>query len=138
MFQVDDLAAARSRAGAAGVREVFAVEVDDISEVHLHPADMRGAIVSLSQPRPPGSWRWGGPEWERHTVPLRVAGVTVGVTDPQVVSRRWTEVVGAAPGVRFVSAPDEPGLIEIEIGGSEPARPALELGAVRLTFVETR
>ena len=53
MLQVDDLAGARSRAGELGVREVFEVDVDEIAEVHLHPADMRGAIVSLSRPEPP-------------------------------------------------------------------------------------
>jgi hypothetical protein len=35
-----------------------------MAEVHLHPADMRGAIVSMSAPAPPESWRWGGPDWE--------------------------------------------------------------------------
>ncbi len=63
MFQVPDLAAARARAAAREVREVFAITLDDIDEVHLHPAEMHGAIVSLSQPSPPASWRWGGPDW---------------------------------------------------------------------------
>src|SRR5437763_3304913 len=60
MFQVEDLAAARERARAEGIREVFEVSREDMSEVHLHPAGMRGAIVSLSRPEPPESWRWGG------------------------------------------------------------------------------
>src|SRR5438270_6467785 len=51
MFQVPSLAAARARMADARVREVFAVELPQISEVHLHPGDMRGAIVSLSEPR---------------------------------------------------------------------------------------
>ena len=50
MFQVEDLDAARRRAHEAQVREVLAISLDDIAEVHLHPADMRGAIVSLSRP----------------------------------------------------------------------------------------
>jgi hypothetical protein len=45
MFQVEDFAGARERAGAHGIREVFEVTLPDIEEVHLHPADMRGAIV---------------------------------------------------------------------------------------------
>ena len=46
MFQVDDLAAEPARCPAAGVREVFEVSLAmSIEEVHLHPADMRGAIV---------------------------------------------------------------------------------------------
>src|SRR5205807_1489711 len=53
MIQVEDLEACRERAASLGVREVFEVSLADIDEVHLHPADMRGAIVSLSTPRPP-------------------------------------------------------------------------------------
>src|SRR5207245_8279661 len=34
MFQVDDLAAARDRTKAAGVREVLEIDREDISEVH--------------------------------------------------------------------------------------------------------
>lgn len=63
MFQVDEFGAARERTRKLGVREVFEVEFDDIAEVHLHPADIGGAIVSLSQPSPAPSWRWGGPDW---------------------------------------------------------------------------
>src|ERR1700760_3315000 len=59
MFQLADLAAARERARREGVREVFEVSLDDIDEVHLHPSDVRAAIMSLSQPKPPESWRWG-------------------------------------------------------------------------------
>ena len=58
MFQVEDLAARRAAAGQLGIREVFEVSIDDRAEVHLPPADIRGAIVSLSQPAPPQSWRW--------------------------------------------------------------------------------
>ena len=73
MIQVDDLAAARERVRAAEVREVFEVELDDIAEVHLHPGDMR-AIVALSEPRPPASWRWGGEGWSERSVPGEVTG----------------------------------------------------------------
>src|SRR5437588_1233618 len=73
MFQVEDLAAARERARAEGIREVFEVSLEDMSEVHLHPADMRGAIVSLSRPEPPESWRWGGPGWQDRSARGRVA-----------------------------------------------------------------
>src|SRR5215208_1610160 len=65
MFQVEDLAGARDRAAALGVREVWAGEFDDISAVHLHPGDIGAAIVSLDRPVPPESWRWGGP-WHQH------------------------------------------------------------------------
>jgi hypothetical protein len=120
MFQVPDLAAARERAADAGIREVFEIALDDIAEVHLHPADMHGAIVSLSQPSPPGSWRWGGPGWSERSVGDRLlSGAVIAVEDPNAVASLWTSILGApAPGVEFVADPREPGLVEIRIGVS--------------------
>ncbi len=133
MFQVGDLAAARSRAEKAGVREVLAFELEDIAEVHLHPADMRGAIVSLSEPQPAPSWRWGGPDWVGRSAPLSVRGATVAVADPDGVTARWAAVLGApAPGVTFCADAAEPGLIEITVAGS--AEP-VELERVRVRAV---
>jgi hypothetical protein len=119
MFQVPELEPARARAVGEGVREVFAVELDDISEVHLHPADMHGAIVSLSEPRPAASWRWGGPGWTERSAGVRVAGATVAVAEPSHVAERWSHVIGELPGIRIVADPDEPGLVEIALRGPE-------------------
>lgn len=133
MFQVADLAAARSRAADAGVREVLAFELEDIAEVHLHPADMRGAIVSLSEPRPPAAWRWGGPDWPARSAPLRVCGATVAVADPAGTAARWASVLGApAPEVEFRADPADPGLIEITVAGLGAP---LELDRVRVRGV---
>ncbi len=63
IFQLADLDAARERAAAMGMRVVWQLDLPDISGTHLHPADTRGAIVSLDRADPPGSWRWGGPDW---------------------------------------------------------------------------
>ena len=115
MFQIDDVAAARERAREEGVREVFEVDLDDITEAHLHPADMRGAIVSVSQPDPPESWRWGGPDWEERSVPGRVAGISVAVRDVAATRRRWARVVGAIPGVEFIADDSEPGIVAIHL-----------------------
>ncbi|HTX45500.1 MAG TPA: VOC family protein [Solirubrobacteraceae bacterium] len=103
MFQVEDLAAARERAAEAGVREVFAVELDEIEELHLHPADMQGAIVALSTPKPPQAWRWGGAGWEQRAAPGAITSVTVAVTDPDAVAARWRHVIGGPAGIEFVS-----------------------------------
>ena len=114
MVQVDDLGAARERIADAGVREVFAVDIDEIREIHLHPADMRGAIVSLSEPRPAASWKWGGPGWPERAVAGAIAGITVAVADPGAVSERWDAVIGGVPeGVEFVADDAEPGLVAI-------------------------
>jgi hypothetical protein len=136
MFQVDDLEAARARAGAAGVREVFEVSLEDIEEVHLHPADMRGAIVSLSAPRPAAAWRWGGPGWEGRSAPLTVRGVTIAVADPDASAARWRAVIGGLPGVSFVRDEADPGLVEVAIGGG-PAHGPIAIGGARLVFDST-
>jgi hypothetical protein len=131
MFQVDDLAAARSRASEQEVREVFEVSRDDMSEVHLHPADMRAAIVSLSQPDPPASWRWGGPGWEQRSASMCVAGATIAVAQPVAVGARWETVLGAATedvGVMVSADEDERGLTEIVIDGLDNE---FELAGVR-------
>jgi hypothetical protein len=144
MFQVDELAAARQRVEREGIRVVFEVTLDDIAEVHLHPSDMRGAIVSLSRPEPPGAWRWGGPEWDERRAPLRVAGATIAVTDPDTVARRWGTVLGApaaAAGVRFAAEAADRGLVEVAIEGPSreavegSAREAVDIGGVRFVFV---
>lgn len=125
MVQVDDLSAARERADVAGVREVFEVELDDMAEVHLHPGDMRGAIVSLSAPQPPESWRWGGPGWRERAADGRVAGIVVAVDDPDAVSERWATVAGGRlPECSFVADERSRGLVEI----------GLELGRGRQTI----
>lgn len=122
LVQIDDLNAARERARAAGVREVFEVELDDIAEVHLHPGDMCGAIVALSEPRPAESWRWGGEGWKARAVPGAVTGITVAVEDPGAVSSRWATVAGGpVTGCTFVEEGSVGGIVEIalQIAGAE-------------------
>ncbi len=132
MFQVSDLAAARERAHAERVREVFAVDLEDIHEVHLHPADMRAAIVALSQPDPPESWRWGGPGWAERGAGLALSGVEVAVADPAGVGARWERVIGGLDGVSLSDDSAEPGLIEIRLTGRGAPPAVIELGRVRV------
>jgi hypothetical protein len=134
MVQVSELSAARARAAAAGVREVFEVELPDMAEVHLHPADMRGAIVSMSAPAPPESWRWGGPGWEERgaRAGATVSGVTVAVADVPAVSARWETVLGRLPGISFAPDSREPGPVEIRLSTDQTIDP-FEVGSVRFT-----
>ena len=100
IFQFADLDAARERAAALGMRTVWQLDLDDISGTHLHPGDTRGAIVSLDRADPPGSWRWGGPDWTGRTgagAPGRVVGLTVEVNDAAAVAARWGELLGTGP-----------------------------------------
>jgi Glyoxalase-like domain len=93
MFQLDDLTGARARAAALGIREVWSIELDDITAVHLHPADIGAAIVSLDRPVPPESWRWAGP-WQPHGE-ARTTGITLSARDPDALGGRWREVLGS-------------------------------------------
>jgi hypothetical protein len=161
IFDLEDLEGARSRALELEVRTVWQIDLPDISGTHLHPADMRGAIVSLDRSRPYGTWRWGGPSWTGTTgagAPGRLAGITVAVADPEAVAARWGEVLGVSVSgglpergapvlrmdggeVRFEAAADEraEGLVEITLelpyelpGGVE----AIELGGVWLRRIQ--
>ena len=125
MIQVDDVSNARDRARGLGIREVFDIEFEDIAEAHLHPGDIGGAIVSVSQPLPAGSWRWGGPEWNGRSVPGTITGLTVGVEDADSAEARWREVAGGPLPVDFVADDSGSGITGIE----------LELDGRRLTIV---
>jgi hypothetical protein len=149
IFQLDDLDAARARVRERGVRVIWQIDLPDISGTHLHPADMRGAIVSLDRADPPESWRWGGPDWTGRAgtgAPGRMAGVTVAVSDPAAVATRWGEVLGAPATqgrlevergyVTFDADEGERGLIGIEVevpdgGDREPT-----IGGVRFDIKE--
>jgi Glyoxalase-like domain len=137
MFQVEDLAAARERIRRERVREVFEITgLDDMAEVHLHPADMRAAIVSLSQPRPPESWRWGGPDWSARSAPLRLRGARISVADPAAVAARWRTILGAEPAelaLGIETDAQERGLTEVILASPYPADPIV-IGGVRFVF----
>jgi Glyoxalase-like domain len=156
IFDLEDLQGARERAAALGVRVVWQIDLPDISGTHLHPADMRGAIVSLDRSEPYGSWRWGGPEWTGRTgagAPGRLVGITIAVADPAAIAARWGEVLGRPVAgseepvleldggeVRFERAADErtQGLAEIalELPGDRPRGEGLsDLAGVRLRRV---
>jgi hypothetical protein len=153
IFDLEDLEGARGRAQQSGVRVVWQIDLPDISGTHLHPADMRGAIVSLDRSEPYGTWRWGGPQWtgERgEGAAGRLAGITVAVADPAAAAKRWAHVLGAplrtepsgpalvldGAEVSFVSAEGGrgEGLVEIAIEDSPQLaeHQPLELGGVRL------
>jgi hypothetical protein len=138
IFQFADLDAARARAAALGVRTVWQLDLPDISGTHLHPADTGGAIVSLDRADPPGSWRWGGPDWTGKAgngAPGAIRGMTIEVADPPSTATRWGEFLGADPReledsyVAF-EAGDADRIVEIEV--HVPGRQeTIEIGGVR-------
>lgn len=96
MVQSDDFALDRARLEGLGVRIVWSAELDDIKGMHLHPRDVGGAILSLDQPLPPESWRWGGPEWrERISIEVcrEITSVELESAEPQRLAARWAEVL---------------------------------------------
>ena len=151
LFDLEDLAGARERVAQLGVRVVWQIDLEDISGTHLHPADMRGAIVSLDSGRPYGSWRWGGPAWTgaiADGAPGRLAGVAVEVDDPAAAAARWASVLGlGAPpaqprleldGAEVAFRAGRRGLVEIAVAVPEEVRRGREsvtLGGVRLRLL---
>jgi Glyoxalase-like domain len=103
IFQVADLEAARGRARSLGIREVWRTELPDIAAVHLHPADVGAAIVSLDRPLPSESWRWAGPAWTG-AAPAHgeggVTGVTLSGPEPEALAQRWRRLLDGEAGVR--------------------------------------
>jgi hypothetical protein len=116
MFQLDDLAGARERAKGLGIREVWSIELDDITACHLHPADIGAAIVSLDRPVPPESWRWAGP-WEPHGE-AHTNGLTLSAREPDDLGRRWGDVLGSLQlddGSVEVEQADEEGIAAFHV-----------------------
>jgi hypothetical protein len=102
MLQTDHLDDDRRRIAALGVRVVWQVDLDDIRDTHLHPADVGGAILALDDARPASSWRWAGPGWESKATTDRVravTGVQLEAADPERLAARWAEVLDR-PAVR--------------------------------------
>ena len=132
IIQVADLERHRSLITDAGIRTIFEAEVAGISGVHLHPADVGGAILSLDQASPPESWPWCGPDWTRGAPPTTgspIEAITLTSVDPAATAARWASVLGVeADGttvrvegatIDFVAADDRPDrLIEVAIPGS--------------------
>jgi catechol 2,3-dioxygenase-like lactoylglutathione lyase family enzyme len=144
IFEVDDLDERVDRLEANDVRIVWAGDLHDIRGRHLHPHDVGGTLVSIDQPVPNGSWRWGGPDWQaRSGELLRDAAVTaidsavVSAGDPDAMRARWTQL-GLDRDVRFVSAGSRgDGLDEVALAAVDRSRVGerAEIGGIAFTFV---
>jgi len=140
IFQTLDLEAARARIAAEGVRVVDQSDRNGASFTHLHPKDLRGAIVSVDAMVPAERWEWGGPDWKanaRTDVSVEIRGCEVQSDDADGVSARWAAALGhareAMPGgwripvdggeLRFVALSDDrgEGLTTFDVAVHEPA-----------------
>ena len=96
IVQVDDLDAHRDRIAQTGTRIVFEAHAPGIDGIHLHPADVGGAIVSIDQADPPESWAWAGPDWAYHatsSVAADMVGAVIQADDPDRVASRWSMIL---------------------------------------------
>lgn len=97
IFQTDDLAKARARIAAAGIRVVDQMDRNGASFTHLHPKDVPGAIVSVDAMQPAERWEWGGPAWRDHVrtdTSVEIRGAEIQGADPAAMSARWAEALG--------------------------------------------
>jgi hypothetical protein len=118
ILEVDDLAPLRQRFEAHDARVVYEAVADGIVGLHLHPADVGGAILSVDRADTWGEWPWAGPEWREHVrtdTVNEVLAVVVEANDPGAMAARWglllgveaaNDAVALADGgeIRFVAA----------------------------------
>lgn len=96
ILQTDDLGWVHDRAEAQGVRVVWEAEHEGTRGIHLHPADVGAAILSIDRSEEPAEWAWGGPTWRDHvdtSVVTGVAGVELQAADPDDVAARWSALL---------------------------------------------
>ncbi|HYN34139.1 MAG TPA: hypothetical protein VES40_16065 [Ilumatobacteraceae bacterium] len=138
-----DLDARLEHLASRDVRVIWDGNLPDIRGRHLHPRDVGGAIVSLDEPVPAGSWRWGGPDWpsmagseQTPTVDM-ISTVTVASEHPDITSRRWSDL-GIAESVRFVEAGDRgEGIDRVALRADDRSRAGerFDIGGVEFTLV---
>lgn len=144
IFEVDDLDARVALLEANDVRVVWAADLADIRGRHLHPTDVGGTLVSIDQPLPAGSWRWGGPDWEARSQELMataavsaIGRAAVSADDPAALRSRW-ERLDLTAGIEFVDAGVRgPGLDGVELVAVDRSRAGehADIGGVAFTLV---
>jgi len=140
IFEVDDLDDRVENLLERDVRIVWSGDFPTIRGRHLHPRDVGGALVSIDQPVPNGSWAWAGPDWRPHednAVVSAIAGLTVSAADPVAMGERWSQL-GLATAVRFAAAGDRgEGIDGVDLVATDRARAGEvhEIGGVRFTIV---
>jgi hypothetical protein len=119
ILEVDDLAPLRERFAAHGARIVYEAAADGIVGLHLHPADVGGAILSVDRADTWGEWPWAGPEWRDHVRRDRVSevlAVVIEANEPTAMADRWAQLLDA-PAVDDTVALDAGGEIRFVAAG---------------------
>jgi hypothetical protein len=139
IYEVDDLDDRIALVAKLGVRVVWSIDLPRVRARHLHPRDIGGAIVSIDEPVPNGSWAWAG-TWTAHadtSVVTGIAGVTIAARDPAGVERRWSDA-RLDHAVRFIEAGDRgDGLDGIDLVANDRSRhgETVTVGGVELRLV---
>jgi hypothetical protein len=124
IYEVDDLDDRVGELEKRGIRTVWSINRPDVRARHLHPRDIGGAIVSIDQPVPNGSWPWAG-QWTAHAdneIVSGIAGVTIGAHDPQAMRATWAGV-RLDHAVQFVPATERgEGIDRLDLVASDRAR----------------
>lgn len=97
ILQTGDIAEARARVEAQGVRIVDQTDHKGASFTHLHPRDVGGAILSIDAMVPPERWEWGGPNWRdqvRTETSTAIVGAELQADDPAAMAAKWAAVLG--------------------------------------------
>ncbi len=144
IFEVDDLDERVDRLAANDVHVVWAGDLPDIRGRHLHPRDVGGTLVSIDQPVPQGSWRWGGPDWQTRSAEWlhdaavsAIDSVAVAAAEPEAMRSRWTQL-GLDHDVRFVSAGARgDGLDDVALVAADRSRVGerTEIGGVTFSLI---
>jgi hypothetical protein len=119
ILEVDDLAPLRERFAAHDARVVYEAVADGIVGLHLHPADVGGAILSVDWADTWGEWPWAGPEWREH---IRTDGVTevlavvIEANDPTAMAQRWGDLLGVQAADDVVALADGGEIRFVEAG----------------------
>ena len=153
IVQVDDLAAHKARLAETEIRIVFEAGAPGMQGLHLHPADVGGAILSIDQADPPESWAWAGPDFAYHansSVASDLVGAEIQGDDPDALAASWSVALGLPVTtdrtielddavLRFVAATDGrgDGLAAIDVLAVDRGRAGetLELSGARFNLV---
>jgi hypothetical protein len=92
MAEVADVEQVRRRAVERGVRVAWEVTLPGVTDLHLHPKDVGGAILAVDEVDPPGSWPWGGPGWSPRPGGLRA--LAIEVPEPAATCATWGALLG--------------------------------------------
>lgn len=153
IVQVDDLAAHKARLAETDIRIVFEAGAPGMQGLHLHPADVGGAILSIDQADPPESWAWAGPDFAYHansSVAADMVGAELQGDDPDALAASWSVALGLSVNadrtidlddatIRFTPAADGrgDGLAAIDVLAVDRSRAGetLELSGARFNLV---